>query len=158
VYSNETSRSTAPQTLATTTTSSSSSGGKGGRRKLQGKTHQNQAGLAPVVLKYGMEAGGHAAAVNCVRFGQEARVLLSGGNDRQLVVWDWERMAESAEALHQGRRPEEEAGGIVGVAESAVRTSIVHTHKINCMCPCGGAGGFNVVVADTTKTLKLLRM
>jgi hypothetical protein len=77
----------------------------------------------------------------------QGRLLLSGGNDAQLVLWSWADSA--AQPQWQGLFGQDAA------EEPAVPIRIDnHGRNINCVHTCD-IPGFNIVVADTSSILTL---
>ncbi len=77
----------------------------------------------------------------------QGRLLLSGGNDAQVLLWAWADSAADPqwnEVLSQST-----AGG-----PTAPITIDNHGRKINYV-DSNDAAGFNTVIADTTPVLKL---
>ncbi|EPS67361.1 hypothetical protein M569_07414, partial [Genlisea aurea] len=91
-------------------------------------------------LDYSM--GGHTSSVSSVAFssfGEKGKLVVSGGNDKSVKVWDWNRAYDS---------------GRSSIADNILRLDIGLQRKVNWICttPCDSE---NLVVCDTSKTVKV---
>ncbi|CAH9114250.1 unnamed protein product [Cuscuta epithymum] len=87
--------------------------------------------------------GGHTAAVSCVAFslfgGEKGKFVVSGGNDRQIRIWDWlkavtdDGTTTSADVLH---------------------LKLNLSRKVNWLCTAP-TDSDNLVVCDTSKMVKV---
>eukprot|EP00873_Tetraselmis_striata_P017828 jgi/Tetstr1/438092/TSEL_026716.t1 len=98
------------------------------------------------------EAGGHTASVAHVTFPQwgEGAQLLSAGNDRALILWDWQR-------AQQQQADGGEAGESASPEHSAVAAHVKLKHKANWLATAQGHPG-HVFVADTSSALSVLSL
>lgn len=87
----------------------------GGPQQQQVQQAQQQPAGPPAVpgrlALLGREQGGHTAAVNSVSFfqGSAWQQLLSAGNDRRLLLWNWSVQAAVQEAGQEARQEAAEA-------------------------------------------------
>jgi plastocyanin len=98
------------------------------------------------------QLNGHAASATHVAFARFSggRHLVSGGNDAQLVLWDW---AAAAEAEAEAEQVENKAVGIAGVDLPGVQT-VAHGDKVNWLCTSTDRS-HAVFVADTSPQLSM---
>jgi hypothetical protein len=97
--------------------SSSGSGKKGGGKARPRASSRQEAsplgdgGVPGRLALLGAEQGGHSAAANCVAFvpGSGWQQLLSAGNDRRLLLWNWPVARAAAQAERDAAA---EAGGV----------------------------------------------
>nr|XP_020187991.1 WD repeat-containing protein 53 isoform X1 [Aegilops tauschii subsp. strangulata] len=103
-----------------------------------GDGSNNQCQRRRIHLDYSM--GGHTAAVSCVAFsafGEKGKLLVSGGNDASLKVWDWSK----------GFSPETSSN-------SELVLDIDVKKKVNWLCTAP-TDSDNLIVCDTSKVVKV---
>ena len=77
----------------------------------------------------------------------QGRLLLSGGNDAQVVLWSWaDSAAEPQWQALFGQNTSEEPAAPIRIDN--------HGRKVNCV-DSSDMPGFNTVIADTSSTLTL---
>jgi WD repeat-containing protein 53 len=117
------------------------SNGNTSANSTQGTTSNQDTTSTALCWAAGTHQGGHTAAVNCVSFlkNTAGKRLLSVGNDRKVLIWDWQNTVEPVDQL-------------------------LHRSKINWVCSGsgrgsggsgggGGGGGMNAVMADVAGKL-----
>ncbi|KAB5534164.1 hypothetical protein DKX38_017250 [Salix brachista] len=85
--------------------------------------------------------GGHAAAVSCVTFslfGEKGKLIISGGNDKSVKVWDCSKYDGAVQT---------------GGNSDVLRLNINLSKKVNWLCTTL-TDSENLVVCDTTKVVK----
>ncbi|KAJ6770000.1 TRANSDUCIN/WD40 REPEAT-LIKE SUPERFAMILY PROTEIN [Salix purpurea] len=85
--------------------------------------------------------GGHAAAVSCVAFslfGEKGKLIISGGNDKSVKVWDCSKYDGAVQT---------------GGNSDVLRLNINLSKKVNWLCTTP-TDSENLVVCDTTKVVK----
>jgi hypothetical protein len=159
---------------------SSGSSGRGGRTKQRAAAGRRSAAAAASAAPgrlalLGPEQGGHTAAVNCVSFaaGSDARQLLSAGNDRRLLLWNWqvaqaaaeEARPQAADALDAASagddaQPDVAAEAPVGCSgQQLLAAEHLHSHKINWACSADVPGcPYNVFLASTGRRIAAVRL
>ncbi|KAL9257760.1 WD repeat-containing protein [Drosera capensis] len=83
--------------------------------------------------------GGHTAAASSVTFslfGERGKLIVSGGNDQAVKVWDWRRYLEDAQIS----------------GETVVPFSVNLQKKVNWLCTTPSVSE-NLVVCDTSKVV-----
>ncbi|KAJ6416751.1 hypothetical protein OIU84_002595 [Salix udensis] len=86
--------------------------------------------------------GGHAAAVSCVAFslfGEKGKLIISGGNDKSVKVWDCSKYDGAVQT---------------GGNSDVLRLNINLSKKVNWLCTTP-TDSENLVVCDTTKVVKV---
>ncbi|KAG6754987.1 hypothetical protein POTOM_040795 [Populus tomentosa] len=86
--------------------------------------------------------GGHAAAVSCVTFslfGEKGKLIISGGNDKSVKVWDCSKYDDAVQT---------------GGNSDVLRLNINLSKKVNWLCTTP-TDSENLVVCDTTKVVKV---
>ncbi|KAH0696972.1 hypothetical protein KY290_014397 [Solanum tuberosum] len=86
--------------------------------------------------------GGHTAAVSCVTFstfGDKGKFIISGGNDRQVKVWDWSKFFMAGETSS---------------GTDFLRSSLSLSRKVNWLCTTP-TDSENLIVCDTSKIVKV---
>ncbi|CAN4082215.1 unnamed protein product [Withania somnifera] len=86
--------------------------------------------------------GGHTAAVSCVTFstfGDQGKFIISGGNDKQVKVWDWSKFFMAGETSS---------------GTDFLRSSLSLNRKVNWLCTTP-TDSENLVVCDTSKVVKV---
>lgn len=81
----------------------------------------------------------------------QGRLLLSGGNDAQVVLWSWADSA--AEPRWQALFGQDTSEELELEAAAPIRIDN-HGRKVNCV-DSSDMPGFNTVIADTSTTLTL---
>ncbi|VFQ58832.1 unnamed protein product [Cuscuta campestris] len=88
--------------------------------------------------------GGHTAAVSCVAFsvfgGEKGKFIISGGNDKQVRVWDWTK-------LFTGDGTNTSSNDLLNLQLNLRR-------KVNWLCTAP-TDSDNLVVCDTSKVVKV---
>lgn len=87
--------------------------------------------------------GGHTAAVSCVSFssfGEKGKFIISGGNDKQVSVWDWSRPVVT--------------DGTSRTSTDVLRSKLNLSRKVNWLCTTP-TDSDNLVVCDTSKVVKV---
>ncbi|KAH9623283.1 hypothetical protein KSS87_021067 [Heliosperma pusillum] len=113
------------------TRGSSSTGNSGGT--------ENQNEWKRLHLEY--SHGGHSASASCVTFssfGEKGKLLISGGNDKSVKIWDWSQYLDETKTC----------------ASTNVAVSINLQKKVNWLCTTP-ADSENLVVCDTSKVVKV---
>ncbi|KAG6419277.1 hypothetical protein SASPL_121493 [Salvia splendens] len=88
--------------------------------------------------------GGHVAAVSCVSFstfGEKGKLIISGGNDKSVKVWDWMKSHDGGGQTSNG-------------SSDIVCSSITLSRKVNWLCTTP-SDSENLVVCDTSKLVKV---
>ncbi|GAA0158349.1 hypothetical protein LIER_15404 [Lithospermum erythrorhizon] len=86
--------------------------------------------------------GGHTAAVSCVEFsmfGEKGNFIISGGNDKQVKVWNWLTSLDADETARDS---------------DLLRLSLNLSKKVNWLCTTP-TDTDNLVICDTSKIVKL---
>nr|XP_016511296.1 PREDICTED: WD repeat-containing protein 53 [Nicotiana tabacum] len=86
--------------------------------------------------------GGHTAAVSCVTFstfGDKGKFIISGGNDKQVKVWDCSKFLITGET---------------STGCDFLRSSLSLSRKVNWLCTTP-TDSENLVVCDTSKVVKV---
>ncbi|KAM3284894.1 WD repeat-containing protein 53 isoform X1 [Capsicum chacoense] len=86
--------------------------------------------------------GGHSAAVSCVTFstfGDKGKFIISGGNDKQVKVWDWCKFFMAGETSS---------------GNDFLHSSLSLSRKVNWLCTTP-TDSENLVVCDTSKVVKV---
>jgi WD40 repeat protein len=110
-----------------------SSGSDMSDKDAQGTSAQEKSSSA-LIWAAGTHHGGHTAAVNCVSFlrNTAGKKLISVGNDRKVLLWDWQNSVEPVGQL-------------------------LHRAKINWVCSSGsgssGGGKIDAVMGDVAGKL-----
>ncbi|KAL9232186.1 hypothetical protein vseg_007324 [Gypsophila vaccaria] len=85
--------------------------------------------------------GGHTAAVACVTFssfGEKGKLLISGGNDKSVKIWNWSQYLDETKTCES----------------TDVSLNINLQKKVNWLCTTP-ADSENLVVCDTSKVVKV---
>ncbi|KAG6419259.1 hypothetical protein SASPL_121475 [Salvia splendens] len=88
--------------------------------------------------------GGHVAAVSSVSFstfGEKGKLIISGGNDKSVKVWDWMKSHDGGGQTSNG-------------SSDIVCSSITLSRKVNWLCTTP-SDSENLVVCDTSKLVKV---
>ncbi|KAK9829594.1 hypothetical protein WJX72_006785 [[Myrmecia] bisecta] len=148
--------------------SSSSKSKRGMQRQRHAEQHQTQ----PRLCILGREQGGHQAAVNHVSFveASQGRQLLSGGNDKQVLLWNWpaavspERSTVDWQAGQpEAKEAEPPAIALAGLSleegqatdKPLLACRISHGRKVNCVTSVGSSFVQTVFVADVSKKIAM---
>ncbi|XP_051126211.1 uncharacterized protein LOC127248082 isoform X2 [Andrographis paniculata] len=87
--------------------------------------------------------GGHIAAVSCVTlsmFGEKGKLIISGGNDKSVKVWDWSKGYDVGQTDSGNKQP--------------LCTSIDLKRKVNWLCTTP-SDSENLVICDTSEVVKV---
>ncbi|KAL8130375.1 hypothetical protein V2J09_019530 [Rumex salicifolius] len=102
--------------------------------------NKKQSGRNRLHLDYSM--GGHSAAASCVTFssfGDKGKLIISGGNDKTVKMWDWCKYFEDAHTSEDRIMP----------------YNINLPKKVNWLCTVP-TDSDNLVICDTSKVVKRL--
>jgi hypothetical protein len=108
---------------------------------------QTQRRLNGTARVLGADGAGHRASVGAATFvkafagdpeGHSSELLVSGGDDRQLIAWDVQSIGQD------------------GADAELVRAQVRHGRKVNALCGWAAQhGGTRIVVADTSKRVSV---
>ncbi|KAE9452494.1 hypothetical protein C3L33_15605, partial [Rhododendron williamsianum] len=87
--------------------------------------------------------GGHTASASCVAFsmfGEKGKLIVSGGNDKSVKVWDWCRYFDDVQTSSN---------------PDLMHLNINLSKKVNWLCTTP-ADSENLIVCDTSKVVKIV--